>query len=303
MFESCLRQITCKNQFVFRSTLRRMQQKGKTVTILKTVLWAFLLYAVYSGFIFLIQRHIMFPRSMIPGPSPVADKISGLEKIWLETSSGRTEAWYLPPIPSRNALGPAVMFAHGNGELIDFWPDEMIPFRKMGIGVLLVEYPGYGRSAGSPSQKSITEAFVKAYDWLKIRPEVDPGQIVFFGRSLGGGAVCALAQERSSAALILMSAFTNVRTFAKRFLAPPFLVRDPFDNLAVVSSYPNPLLVIHGKYDDVVPYRHGLALSRSAPNAKMISYDCAHNDCLPGFGTFWEDIEQFLQDSTIMKKS
>ncbi len=280
-----------------------MQQKGKKVTILKTVLWALLLYAAYGGFIFLVQRHIMFPRSMIPSPPPVADKIPGLEKIWLETSSGRTEAWYLPPIPFRNAPGPAVIFAHGNGELIDFWPDEMIPFRKMGIGVLLVEYPGYGRSAGSPSQKSITEAFVKAYDWLKIRPEVDPGRIVFFGRSLGGGAVCALAQERPSAALILMSAFTNVRTFAIRFLAPSFLVRDPFDNLAVVRSYSNPILVIHGKYDDVVPYRHGLVLSRSAPKAKMISYDCAHNDCLPGFGTFWADVEQFLQDSAIMKKS
>ena len=273
------------------------------MAIVKTVLWALLLYTAYVGFIFLMQRQIMFPRGMISSPSPDAAKVPGREQIWLDTSSGKVEAWYLPPHRPPQQPGPAVIFAHGNGELIDFWPDELAPFRQMGIGVLLVEYPGYGRSGGSPSQKSITAAFVAAYDRLKERPDIDPERIVLFGRSLGGGAVCALARVRPSAALILMSTFMNVRAFAKNFLVPPFFVRDPFDNLAVVKTYPKPILFIHGKQDDVIPYRHGLTLYRAAPNAKLLSYDCRHNDCLPGLGTFWQDVELFLRETAILKDS
>jgi len=273
------------------------------VAIVKTVLWVLLLYSAYVGLIFLMQRQIMFPRGMIPAPSPDPGKAPGREQLWLETLSGRVEAWYLPPAKPPQRPGPAVIFAHGNGELIDFWPDELAPFGRMGIGVLLVEYPGYGRSEGSPSQGSITEAFAAAYDRLKERPDIDPDRIVLFGRSLGGGAVCALAQARPSAALILMSTFINVHAFAKNFLVPSFLVRDPFDNLAVVKTYPQPILIIHGQHDEIIPYRHGMMLYRTASNAKLLSYDCRHNDCLPSLGTFWQDMETFLREAGILRES
>ena len=84
--------------------------------------------------------------------------------------------------------------------------------------------PGYGRSAGSPSEKSITEAFLAAYDAITTRDDVDPSQVILFGRSLGGGAVCALSKYRPIKALILMSTFTSVRSMAKipcpRFSSP-----------------------------------------------------------------------------------
>jgi pimeloyl-ACP methyl ester carboxylesterase len=63
------------------------------------------------------------------------------------------------------------------------------------------------------------------------------------------------------------------------------------------------ILVIHGKYDDVIPYRHGLTLCRAAPNAKLLSYDCRHNDCLPSAGTFWQDVEKFLREAAILRDS
>jgi len=276
------------------------KKEGIAAMIVKTILWILLLYAAYAGIIFLVQRHILFPRGMIPAPPQDAGKLPGLEQIWLETSSGKVESWFLPAAGPQKRPSPAVIFAHGNGELIDFWPEELAPFSPMGIAILLVEYPGYGRSAGSPSQKSITGAFVAAYDRMKARPDIDPQRIVLFGRSIGGGAVCALARVRPSAAMILMSTFINVHAFAKHFLAPSFLVRDPFDNLAAVKSYPKPVLVIHGKYDEVIPYRHGVMLSQTAPKAKLLSYDCQHNDCLPSAGTFWRDVETFLREAVIL---
>lgn len=262
------------------------------------------LYIAYCCLLFLFQRHILFPRSQIKPPQGIVKDISGLEKIWLDTSYGKVEAWFLPPAPGHGSKSaPAVIFAHGNAELIDFWPEELMEFTPLGIGVLLVEYPGYGRSEGKPSQRNITEAFVAAYDTLIARKDVDPSRIILFGRSLGGGAVCALAAERPSAALILQSTFTSVASCASDFFVPRFLVLDRFDNLAVVGSYSGPVLLIHGRNDKLIPYEHGLALYRVSQRGKMLTYECRHNDCPPSWETFWQDVELFLLDAGIIDRS
>lgn len=271
--------------------------------LVKIVTWTVFLYLVYCGFLFMMQRQMLFPRYLIEIPFD-NESISGLEKIWIDTSFGKVETWFLPPADSRvSGPAPAVIFAHGNGELIDFWPHELKKLNRLGIGVLLVEYPGYGRSAGKPSQDSITETFTSAYDLLIARKDVDSSKIVLLGRSVGGCAVCVLASARPSAALILMSSFISVRSFASKYLVPDFLVRDPFDNLTVVRNYQEPVLVIHGKFDEVIPFSHGIALYEAARYAKMITYESGHNNCPPNWDTFWRDIETFLQDSGLINQS
>jgi pimeloyl-ACP methyl ester carboxylesterase len=269
--------------------------------LIKLIGSALLIYAAYCVLLFFLQRQVVFPRYMIPTPAAPDLKVLGIEPLWLETSFGKVEAWYLPPI-SAGKPSPAVIFGHGNGELIDYWPNELGRFASMGVGLLLVEYPGYGRSAGSPSQDSISETFTLAYDRLAACKDVDPARIVLFGRSLGGGAVCDLALKRPSAALILMSAFKSVSAFAVRYLAPAFLIRDPFDNLTAVRQYTGPVLVIHGNFDEVVPFSHGQALHAAAPNGKMIVYPAGHNDCPPDWEVFWRDVEDFLQAIGVLER-
>lgn len=260
-----------------------------------------LIYSVYCGLLFVMQRQVLFPRFMIGPPLNESPGIPGVEKTFLQTGSGKVEAWYMPPVSgfSHRPL-PAVIFAHGNGELIDFWPEEMIGFTKLGAGVLLVEYPGYGRSEGAPSQNSITDTFVAAYDFITAKKDIDVSRIIFAGRSIGGGALCALAEKRPPAALILISTFTSVRSFASNYFVPGFMIRDPFDNLKTVEAYKGPVLIIHGKQDEIIPFSHGIALSKAALNCKMIAYDCGHNDCPPDPALFWSDIENFLIKSGII---
>jgi fermentation-respiration switch protein FrsA (DUF1100 family) len=238
---------------------------------------------------------------MIIKPAPLQVNIPGIERIWLNTSSGKVETWLLAPPQSKTSTPlPVVIFAHGNGELIDYWPAELKKFNDLGLGVLLVEYPGYGRSEGSPSQKSISEIFETAYDMLVSRPDIDAQRIILFGRSVGGGAICDLAAKRPSAALILISTFTSTRSFAPRYLAPGFLIRDPFDNLNVVRSYTNPVLIMHGKFDSIITYTHGKKLYEAANDGKMITYPSGHNDCPPDWDVFWRDIETFLREIKIL---
>jgi len=268
--------------------------------LVKIATWSIFIYLAYLGLMFLMQRQMMFPCGLIEVPKESLD-IPGLERIWIHTSFGKVETWFLPLSDKYGSKPtPVVMFAHGNGELIDFWPQELKNFNRMGLGVLLVEYPGYGRSEGSPSQATVEETFIAAYDALAARKDVDASKIILFGRSLGGGAVCALAAQRPTAALILMSTFTSARSFASKYLAPKFMVRDPFDNLTAVKSYPGPVLVMHGRFDEVIPYRHGVSLNQVARHSKLITYPSGHNDCPPNWDVFWQDVASFLQDAGIV---
>lgn len=252
-------------------------------------------YLVWLAALYLLQRHVIYPGRLIDPPEPPAANAIGAERIWLELDFGRVEAWLLAARNSQAKAPPAMIVAHGNGELIDFLPEQFLPFTSLGVAVLLVEYPGYGRSKGSPSQDSIAETFVAAYDWLAERGQFDARRIVGFGRSLGGGAIAALSRRRELAAMILQSSFTSTRPFARRYLAPGFLIRDAYDNLGALSEYTSPVLVIHGRADGIIPYSHGVALAQAAQNGELITYDCRHNDCPPDQVEFLSDVAQFLR--------
>lgn len=253
-------------------------------------------YFAYCILLFFLQRLLLFPRHFIEPPLDKEVSFSEIEKGWLKTDVGEVELWFIPPNHEyMTHPWPAIIFAHGNGELIDHWAGILKRFASAGVGVLLVEYPGYGRSDGRPTENNILQAFMAAYDDLVKRQGVDDSRIVFFGRSLGGGVVCALSKERLSAALILLSTFTSVRTFASNYLLPEFFVRDPFDNLAALSIYEKPVLVIHGKKDNLVPYKHGIALYNAAQYGEMLTYNCGHNNCPPHWETFWKDVDSFLE--------
>jgi fermentation-respiration switch protein FrsA (DUF1100 family) len=246
------------------------------------------LLAAYWTLLFFMQRSLLFPAPLVAGaPARPADA----EQVWLATAGGRVEAWLLPATEPTSAASPLIVFSHGNGELIDFWPAEFDEPRSWGAAVLLVEYPGYGRSSGHPSEASLAQTMLAAYDWARSRPDVDASRIVAYGRSFGGGAACLLAARRPVAALVLESAFTSVRPFARHFGAPAFLVRDPFDNLAVIRTYRGPVLLLHGSHDDIVAPSHSQALAAAAPRAELHLLSCGHNDC----PREWELIHSFLE--------
>jgi hypothetical protein len=187
-------------------------------------------------------------------------------------------ALFLPATSGGNRA-PVILFAHGNGETADQWVDEFGDLRRNGWSVVLLEYPGYGGVPGAPSQASIIAAAVAAFDWAANDARIDRTRIIPYGRSLGGGAATRVAVSRPVAGLVLESAFTSVRPLAARFLVPGFLVRDPFDNLAALRRYRGPLLVVHGRRDEVIPFAHGQALAAAVPGTTFVPLDCGHNDC------------------------
>ena len=254
----------------------------------------FVIVAAYLALLFVAQRSMLFPmpRQVPPGPP------EGAEEVRVKFDGGEAYALYYPPREPHGAA-PLLMFMHGNGELADHWPEAFMVPRRWGIGVLLVEYPGYGRASGSPSEQSITESVIALYDWALNSPRVDAKRIVAYGRSLGGGAAARLAVKRPVAGLILESTFTSVVDFAAGSMAPAFLVRDRFDSRTTLASYRGPLLVIHGVQDTLVPVAHGRELATIVPGAKFHELNCGHNDCPQD----WKAIGAFLASLDLIKPS
>lgn len=289
------------------------------------LVWVFLpvaAYVLWAGSLFLLQRRLIYPRHLL---NPAVGRAApGAEEVHLEMSGGGGRAWYLPPVRSATSPGPvadpattmegrpttergtasraeppapAVIFAHGNAEAARDWVAPMRVLADQGVAVLLVEYPGYDGVPGTPSQASITRTMQAAFDHLAGRPEVDPRRIVGVGRSLGGGAVAALAGERPLAGLVLQSSFTSVAAFAGRFLLPRALVRDPFDNVAAVSVFEGPVLVMHGRRDQVIPHAHGRRLAEAARQGRLVTWDCGHNDCPDDWTAYVRDVARFVEEA------
>jgi fermentation-respiration switch protein FrsA (DUF1100 family) len=236
---------------------------------------AFALVLYYCA-LFVGQRRLLYPRPRGPAVAPLVD---GIGHVQIASGDGPVHVWHAPSLARHASARRAIIFAHGNGERAEDWLDQFGDLRAAGLDVLIVEYPGYGIAEGAPTQTSITNAILAAYDWLRDQQGLSGDRIVAYGRSLGGGAAAQLAARRPVAALILESSFTSVRAFAARFFAPQFLVRDPFDTMAVLAQYRAPLLVLHGTRDAIAPVAHAEALAAAVPGATYVPLPCGHNDC------------------------
>jgi fermentation-respiration switch protein FrsA (DUF1100 family) len=240
-----------------------------------------------------LQAKLAFP--YIPTSAQIPDAVNkvGGESIWLDVDGKRVEAWFLPA--RHGEAAPLIMNTHGNGELIDQWAERTTPLRDAGFGVLLVEYPGYGRSEGTPSEKSITNTMLAAYDWALKNPRVDPARIVAHGRSMGGGAAGALARNRPLAALVLESTYSSLAAMVRAAGVPNFLIVNRLDTLEALKDYAGPVLVLHGENDNAIPVAHARALASASKRARLEILPCGHNDCPPQ----WDVVLGFLAQNGV----
>lgn len=244
-----------------------------------------------------IQRYVTFPNPPRGAANPAALTAAAGEQLWLDAAGDRVEAWLLPARAS-SSPGPLVIYAHGNGELIDMRAQEFAALRDAGFAVMLVEYPGYGRSAGAPSEESVTAALVAAYDWALASTRFDPRLIAGYGRSLGGGAIAQLAAHRPVKALVLESTFENLEEVVMGYGVPRWLLLNHFDTRTVLRGYQGPVLLLHGTGDTVFESRHAQNLAVIAPRATLHLEACGHNDC----PSQWELVLGFLRENGVCRR-
>lgn len=222
------------------------------------------LCALYAGISFAAGR-IVFQPTRYPDGWWDTQAILGAQDVWLRTRDGvRLHAWWLESPGSR----VATLYLHGNGGNLAYRPGHLREILAAGSSVLIVDYRGYGRSAGWPTERGLYRDADAAYDHLMAQG-IEPDQIVLHGESLGSAVAVDVAARRPCGGVILECPFPSIAYMARR-LVPylgPLFVRG-FDTRRKIANVKAPLLIIHGDDDRRVPHAAGLQLFEAAREPK-----------------------------------
>lgn len=210
----------------------------------------------------------------------------------------RLHGWFLPaPSPAPLTL----LYFHGNaGNIGHRLPWLQLLRDQLGVSLFIFDYQGYGISQGSPSEPNTYQDARDALAYLRSRPDVDPARLAYLGKSLGGAIALQLAVEQPPYRLILQSSFTSLADLARLYypFVPAAMLRTRYDSLARIPHLRAPLLIVHGKHDELVPLDHARRLHAAASDPKhLLVVPAAHNDVLDlGGPRYFTTLRTFLTD-------
>jgi fermentation-respiration switch protein FrsA (DUF1100 family) len=241
-----------------------------------------LAYGSLAILVYVFQAKMLYLPRIAGMPEGGTPRQLGLdfETLHIPTADGLSlHAWF---IPARTPRGTTLLFFHGNAGDISHRLDSIAQFNRLGLDVLIVDYRGYGQSQGTPSEAGTYEDARAAWRHLVEGRGLAPARIVLFGRSLGAAVAAKLATQVRPGALILESAFTSVPDMAAVhywFLPVRLLSRFQYDTRASLTQTHCPLLVIHSREDEIVPFSHGQALFDGAGEPRdLLVIQGGHND-------------------------
>lgn len=241
-----------------------------------------------------LQRRLLFYPD---GRHPISSlRIPGLRMISAgEQGSPDLAAWY---VPASHGL-PTVAYFHGNAGKIGDREGRMAAFARAGIGILMVEYPGFGGELGRASKKGLVKAGRRALAFLD-RSGVPSHKVILYGESIGTGIATRLATERKVGGLILESPYTSILDIACQlvpWLPVRLLLSDRFEQLSLITMVHAPLLILQGALDRIVPPAMGQAVFAAANQPKRLwtAPKGGHND-LAVFGAMKAAIAFVLEE-------
>jgi fermentation-respiration switch protein FrsA (DUF1100 family) len=254
-------------------------------------------YVGLIAMLMLIENRLLYhPTS--PEQRWIEPPVADIQDIELTSTDGtRLHAWWLPQSDSDIAL----LYCHGNAGNLSYRGGSIAKLReRLGVSVLIIDYPGYGKSEGVPSESGCYAAADAAYDWLTQEKQFAPKRLLLFGASMGGGVITHVASRREHHALILVKTFTSAPDIAADiywWLPVPkrAIMTNHFDSIARIDQCKRPLFLAHGTADEVIPYSHGERLFKAANEPKrFLSMPGAdHNSQLPEM--FFDSLKEFLR--------
>jgi pimeloyl-ACP methyl ester carboxylesterase len=198
-----------------------------------------------------------------PPPKPIPDVPTAVLVDARARDGAPVVALFVPPRPG----GRVIVFFHGNGMqladtalLAELW-------RRRGLGVLSVEFPGYGLAPGTPSERSIYASAEGAFGWLSEHEGIDRERVVVVGYSLGSGAAVEMARRGHARALVLLAPIPSIPDIGRHYvpLLPASYFPDVYANVEKAKEIAIPVLLIHGTADLLIPPDTTLRLGETFP--------------------------------------
>jgi uncharacterized protein len=265
----------------------------------------FMVCLAYTGLalvIYFMQPQFLYePIRQIPY-SP-AELGLDFEDVYFKTGDRlRLHGWF---VPSPNAKF-TVLYCHGNGGNMMYFLETVNFLNKMDLNCFIFDYRGYGNSQGAPAEDGTYLDARAAYKWLTKKKGIAPQCIILFGWSLGGSIAAYLATKVKSAGLVIESSFTSYRAIGQKFypyMPVKWFARFNYPTIDYVRKVRCPVLVIHSRNDEIIPFEFGLEIYDAAKEPKQfVEIFGKHNDGLLVSGeTYkkaWTNWLAFLNESS-----
>jgi len=249
--------------------------------VVRTLLLSYLGLAVFAA---------SCVNQMLFHPPAVRDAVPGQVKLHAADGNDITAVF----LPNPQAAY-AILFSYGNGDDVAQRYDYFQQLRAHGWAVCGYDYPGYGTSTGSPTESGCYAAINAAYDFLVNQKHIPPARIVLYGQSMGSGSAVDLASREPVGGLIVEGAFLSIFRVVTHYRILPW---DKFDNIAKINSFHGPLLSIHARNDQVVPFWQGMALNDAytGPKSNLWVPGAGHNNIVQvAPEMYWAALEKFRQ--------
>lgn len=219
------------------------------------------------------------------------------EELWLEPTGGPAinAIWARPE--SRPARG-VVLYFHGNRDHLERWGNELSPFLERDYAALAIDYRGYGKSEGDPTEEGLYQDGMLAYRWAVARG-YRPEEIVLYGRSLGSGVATYIAARADARLLILETPYNSIEGAIESRLAGlalPFSVAARFPNEEHLKRVDEPVRIFHGTNDQVVPYASARRLQPVLkPGDRFFSLHGADHHNVHEYRAYLRELDRMLR--------
>ena len=264
---------------------------------------ALILYYMQSNFVYCPIREV---------PYTPAELGLSFEQVNFKTGDRlRLHGWF---VPAQNAEF-TVLYCHGNGGNMMYFLDTVNLHNSLGLNCFIFDYRGYGSSQGRPSENGTYLDVRAAYRWLTKKKGVPPQRIIIFGWSLGASVAAYLAGKSRSAGLVLEGAFTSYADIGSRYypyMPVRLFARFNYPTIDYIRRITCPVLVMHSRDDETVPFEFGLELYDAANEPKeFVDLRGAHNEAFmisrETYKKTWTKWLKFLtesaQDENTQRKS
>ncbi len=262
---------------------------GILIEIVKTVL---ILAAAITAFVYFFQsRLIFFPQKTPPG----LDQHLNEYEIKITSQGCDLYGWFVDKTVAETA--PLIVYYGGNAEAVSASLEQAR--ENLDAAFLFMNYRGYGKSHGRPSEQRLLADALAVFDWIVSRQDIDPSRVILLGRSLGTGVAVHVAAHRQVGALILVTPFDSLVNLARKiypFLPVSILLRHRFDSLSVARAIKAPLLAVLAEHDEIIPTANSLNLVNAwgGPVDTLVVKGATHND-ISDRPAYWSGIKEFVR--------
>ena len=247
--------------------------------MIKFVVYALIIYLFIGFALYFNQRRLTFKRSKKP-LNPEYYNLKDVSEVFIDISDEmRLLNWLSKPEKNK----PTIIFFHGNSFDIGERAYKIKFYIEEGYGLLLHAYRGFSGNKGNPTEKSIYSDAKFVVDWVKKNIQINENNIILYGESLGTAVAIELGQCKKFKAIILEAPFTSISKLAQKMypIYPvKYLIWDKFDNISKINNLISPLLVLHGKNDEIVPFSMGKKIYEEYKNKKDYVFidEATHNN-------------------------